>query len=45
MPVTDTDQELVVRLLIHDLHSTVGAGHDGLPLGNARTELPIGDLS
>jgi HrpA-like RNA helicase len=35
MPVTDVDQEEVVRLLVHDLHATVGAGYDTLALDNA----------
>ncbi len=35
MPISDVDQEQVVRLLVHDLHSTVGAGHDYLALNNA----------
>jgi hypothetical protein len=35
MPLTDADQEQVVRLLVHDLHATVGTGHDQLVLSNA----------
>jgi hypothetical protein len=35
MPVTDVDQERVLRLLIHDLHATVGADHDRFALDNA----------
>src|SRR5258706_6802458 len=35
MPITDDDQEQVVRLLVHDLHATVGAGHDVVALNNA----------
>jgi hypothetical protein len=35
MPITDVDHEQVVRRLLHDLHATVGAGHDQLALNNA----------
>lgn len=35
MAITDFDQEQVVRLLLHDLHATVGVGHDDLALSNA----------
>jgi hypothetical protein len=35
MPVTDADQEQVIRKLIHDLHATVGTGHDYLAVDNA----------
>ena len=35
MPVTDIDQDEVVRLLVHDLHVTVGVGHDYLAANNA----------
>jgi hypothetical protein len=35
MPITDVDQEQIVRLLVHDLHATVGAGHEDLALSNA----------
>jgi hypothetical protein len=35
MPITDAIQEQVVRLLVHDLHATIGVGHDHLVLNNA----------
>ena len=35
MTVTDADQERVVRLLLHDLHATIGTGHDQMALENA----------
>jgi hypothetical protein len=35
MPITNVDQEQVVRLLVHDLRATVGVGHDDLALSNA----------
>lgn len=35
MPITDGDQLHVVRLLVHDLHETVGTRHDQLAIDNA----------
>jgi hypothetical protein len=35
MPITDVDQQHLVRLLIHDLHATVGVGHDDVAGNNA----------
>jgi hypothetical protein len=35
LSITDLDQEQVVRLLVRDLHATVGTGHDDLPRNNA----------
>src|SRR5262245_2489725 len=35
MPISDAAQEQVVRLLMQDLHATVGTGHDHFALNNA----------
>jgi len=35
MPTTDLDQAQVVRLLVKDLHATVGVMHDALAQNNA----------
>src|SRR6476619_2622294 len=41
MSMTDADQQSVVRLIILDLHATVGAGHDDLPLNHAARLRPL----
>ena len=44
MAVTDTEQELVVRLLSRDLTATIGAGHEEVAARNAdRVRQFIGD--
>jgi hypothetical protein len=35
MPITDADQALVVKQLIHDLHATLGSDYDYLAVNNA----------
>jgi hypothetical protein len=36
MAVTDADEERIVRLLSQDLRATIGPGHEGLALENAK---------
>jgi hypothetical protein len=35
MPITDADQALVVKQLIHDLHATLGSDYDYVAVNNA----------
>jgi hypothetical protein len=35
MPVTDADEERIVRLLGQDLQATIGPGHEGIAVENA----------
>jgi len=41
LSITDAEQEEVVRLLVQDLHATVGAGQDDLPRNNAVRLRPL----
>jgi len=43
MPISHLDQEHVVRLLVHDLHATVGVDHDHWALNNAVRLRPFSD--